>query len=90
MSADQTTTLLTITSLIDQLVTIRAGHGDLPVLVSGYEEGLDKPSVLEVVSVFDRGAAEKEDRWWNGRFALDRDRYDEETAPAFDAVVIPR
>lgn len=84
------TTPLTITSLIDQLVTIRAGHGDLPVLVSGYEEGLDEPAPIEVVSVFDRGEAEKHARWWNGRFSFDRDRYDEDTAPAFDAVVIPR
>ena len=83
------TDMKTITDLIQELEFIRVGHGDLPVLVDGYEMDYDAACKPKVVKTVDHGAEYKEDHWWAGRYDADPDISDVE-GPRFNAVVIPR
>lgn len=79
----------TITDLIRDLEFIKVGHGDLPVLVDGYEMDFDAACAPRVVKTVDQGADYKNDNWWAGRYDGEPDISDAE-GPRFNAVVIPR
>lgn len=76
----------TISQLIAELEAIKGKHGDLPVLVYGYEEDYDAVVGNKFIRVADKGELEKKRYGWSGRYE------DIETAdpalPEFDAVVI--
>lgn len=80
-------TLRMISDLILELEQIRYEHGDLPVLVDGYEDDYDEAKRPVVTRVHDKGAAEKAEEWWNGRYVDERYVLGRPVAPA---VVIPR
>lgn len=78
---------MSISEMIDHLTKIRDEHGDLLVLVSGYEGDYDQARVPIVKDVHDNGAAQKAEAWWWGRFSADETALGQTVAPA---VVIPR
>lgn len=80
----------TITDLIQELEQIRYEHGDLPVLVDGYEINYDAACAPKVVETADHGADHKLDAWWAGRYIEDPDINDDYDRPRFKAVVVPR
>lgn len=82
----------TITDLIQELEQIRYEHGDLPVLVDGYEDDFDAPNSTFTTQVVDRGEDHKSHTWWNGRYedAEFADAEPGEVLRPFKAVVIPR
>lgn len=57
-----------ISELITELEALKSRHGDIRVLVSGYEDGYDTPGALEVLTVADRGEWYKHKHDWSGRF----------------------
>lgn len=79
----------TISDLILELEQVRYEHGDLPVLVDGYEMDLDEACSPRVVETVDQGEDYKEENWWAGRYDSEPDISDAE-GPRFKAVVIPR
>ena len=79
----------TISVLILELEQVRYEHGDLPVLVDGYEMDLDAACSPRVVETVDQGAEYREENWWAGRYDGEPDISDAE-GPRFKAVVIPR
>ena len=58
---------MTITDLIEKLTELRAEHGDLLVLVDGYEEDMDAARSPRPVDVFDKGEDVKKCEWWSGQ-----------------------
>lgn len=58
----------TVSQLITELEAIKDKHGDLPVLVYGYEDDYDAATDTKIVRVADKGDHEKELHWWSGRY----------------------
>jgi hypothetical protein len=80
--ADQRPDRMTVGELREAL----AGFDqDLPVLVDGYEGGMDYPYAPVVVNVFERNSA-----WYYGRFEDDPYGPEEKAKPMFEAVRLPR
>lgn len=80
---------MTITDLIEKLTELRAEHGDLLVLVDGYEDDMDAVRPPRPLDVFDKGEDVKKCQWWSGRYG-EADGCDHEGEPTFTAAVISR
>lgn len=70
-----------LSELVAQLEALKAKHGDIAVMVDGYEDGFDYPGGIAVIKV-----AAQESGWWSGDYDEARDSRDS----AFPAVVIHR
>lgn len=80
--------MMKINRVIEALKAIRATHGNIPVLVSGYEMDYDEPSGIGLMTVADRGQDAEEEEPWNGRY--EPAEYADPNLPRFRAAVIPR
>lgn len=56
---------ITISELITKLEELKAEHGDIPVMVDGYEDGFNSPSAIGVVDV----AKNDSEYSWNGAYS---------------------